>query len=50
MTQTKVESTSKVIRDKLKRFYKVVKINNDEVIVLFDTDSNISIMRDFMSA
>jgi len=44
VTQTKVESTPKVIRDKSKRIYKIVKINNDEVIALFDTSSNISLM------
>jgi len=45
VTQTKVESTPKVIRDEPKRIYKIVKINNDEVTALFDTGSNISFMR-----
>jgi len=37
-------NSPKVIHDKSKRIYKVVKINNDEVIALFDTGSNISLM------
>nr|XP_012232177.1 PREDICTED: uncharacterized protein K02A2.6-like [Linepithema humile] len=43
--QSKVENNLKVIRDKSKKIYKLVKTYNNEVNALFDSGSNISLMR-----
>ncbi|XP_011690949.1 PREDICTED: uncharacterized protein LOC105451915 [Wasmannia auropunctata] len=43
--QDKVESNPKVICDRSKRIYKLVEINNSDVTALFDSGSDISLMR-----